>query len=94
MLFPSPEDLPNPGIDLTSLSLLHWQVGSLPLAPPGKPICRVIIIYNKVEFITFEVSQLEKHTLRPDSNQPKVFNALASISNLYTKEFISKYEEY
>ena len=30
-------DLPHPGIQPMSLSLLHWQAGSLPLAPPGKP---------------------------------------------------------
>ena len=30
---PSPGDAPNPRIELMSL-LLHWQVGSLPLAPP------------------------------------------------------------
>ena len=35
--FPPPGDLPGPGIKLGSLSLLQWQVGSLPLAPPGKP---------------------------------------------------------
>ena len=37
--FPPPGDLLNPEIELTftSLSLLHWQMGSLPLAPPGKP---------------------------------------------------------
>ena len=35
--FPSPGDLPNPGIELTSLASLAWQAGSLPLAPPGKP---------------------------------------------------------
>ena len=33
-----PGDLPNTGIKLTSLCPLHWQAGSLPLAPPGKPI--------------------------------------------------------
>ena len=33
---PLPGDLPNPGIKPTSPSLLHWQAGSLPLAPPGK----------------------------------------------------------
>ena len=38
LLCPSPGDLPNPGIKLGSLSLLHWCVGSLPLVPPGKPI--------------------------------------------------------
>ena len=28
--FPSPGDLPDPGIELTSLYLLDWQAGSLP----------------------------------------------------------------
>ena len=33
-----PGDLPGPEIEPESLtSNLHWQVGSLPLAPPGKP---------------------------------------------------------
>ena len=32
---PPPGDLPNPGIEPVSLtSNLHWQAGSLPLAPP------------------------------------------------------------
>ena len=37
--FPTPGDLPDPRIDPPALSsrLLHWQVDSLPLAPPGKP---------------------------------------------------------
>ena len=35
---PPPEDLPHPGIEPASItSLLDWQEGSLPLAPPGKP---------------------------------------------------------
>ena len=32
--FPSPGDLPQLGIEPTS-PLLHWQAGSLPLAPPS-----------------------------------------------------------
>ena len=32
--FPSPEDLPNPGIEPESPV---WQVDSLPSKPPGKP---------------------------------------------------------
>ena len=32
---PSSTDLPNPGIEPSSLSLLPGQVDSLPLAPPG-----------------------------------------------------------
>ena len=34
---PLPGDLPNPGLKPHLLSLLHWQAGSLPLLPPGKP---------------------------------------------------------
>ena len=34
---PTPGDLPNPGIKSMSLTFLHWQKGSLPLAPSGKP---------------------------------------------------------
>ena len=38
-----PGDLPNPGIELMSLYVfLHWQAGSLPLAPPGK---QVVVIF-------------------------------------------------
>ena len=32
-----PGDLLDPGIEPRLLSLLHWQAGSLPLVPPGKP---------------------------------------------------------
>ena len=34
---PPPGDLLNPGIEPTSLTALALQVGSLPLASPGKP---------------------------------------------------------
>ena len=38
MLCPPPGDLPYPGTKSISLTYnLHWQAGSLPLAPPGKP---------------------------------------------------------
>ena len=41
--FPSLGDLPNPGIELMCLmSNLHWQAGSLPLAPPGKPQVNIL----------------------------------------------------
>ena len=40
-LCPPPGDLPDPGIEPTFLSLLHWQMGSLPLTPPEKPSCLV-----------------------------------------------------
>ena len=34
---------PIQGLNSSLLGLLHWQVGSLLLAPPGKPICLSII---------------------------------------------------
>ena len=34
LLCPPPVNLPDSGIEP---SLLHWQAGSLPLVPPGKP---------------------------------------------------------
>ena len=36
--FLAPGHLPNLGIDPLPLYLLHWQAGSLQLAPPGKPL--------------------------------------------------------
>ena len=36
--FSPPGDLPDPGMELASLSLLHWQAGSVLLAPSGKTI--------------------------------------------------------
>ena len=34
--FPTPGDLPDPGIE-SNLRLLHWQAGSLPLHHQGSP---------------------------------------------------------
>ena len=45
LLCSPPGDLPNPGIDSHLLCLLHWLVGSLPLAPPGKPhVCVCVCV--------------------------------------------------
>ena len=57
-LFPTPRDLPNPGIEpaLCLPFLLHWQAGSLPPVPPGKPnlllyyiLCLFLIGLNSVK---------------------------------------------
>ena len=55
--FPSPGDLPDPGIDVTGFCYiyLHWQAGSLPLAPPGKPISN---------YVRFQKSQNSKKTVK------------------------------
>ena len=41
---PPPGNLPNSGIELASVYVcLHWQAGSLPLAPPGKPQMHTLV---------------------------------------------------
>ena len=46
-----PGDLPNPGIELTSLMSCALAAGSLPLAPPGKPLALVPTVLLSVSVI-------------------------------------------
>ena len=46
---PPPGDLTNPEVE--PLCLLHWQAGSLPLAPPGKPFLSAYCVATTVLFI-------------------------------------------
>ena len=43
---PPPGDLPNSRIQCVSHVCLHWQAGSLPLVPPGKPTW--LTLFNSV----------------------------------------------
>ena len=45
--FTSPGGLPSPGLNLRLLRLLHWQMASLPLVPPGKPFTREWVRANQ-----------------------------------------------
>ena len=53
---PLPGDLPDPGIEPVTLSLLNWQAGPLPLAPPGKPVG---MVSNKVLSSINTLSQIK-----------------------------------
>ena len=46
---PLPGDVPDQGSNQHLLCLLHWQVGSLPLTPPGKPERRVYPTMNECD---------------------------------------------
>ena len=47
--FSPPGDLPDPGIEPTSItSNLHWQAGCLPLAAPGKHKAAVVHMHNEI----------------------------------------------
>ena len=52
--FPSPEDLPNPGVEPRSPAL---QADSLPSEPPGKPIKAMVIKIVKAEIILFLIGE-------------------------------------
>ena len=65
---PSSGDLPDPGTEPASINVcLHWQAGSLPLAPPGKPLL----------FNTFECLLCAKYQRIPSQacNSPTTFQA-------------------
>ena len=47
--FPSPGDLPDSGIEQYLIMSPASQVGSLPLAPPGKPIGFLLYYKNQSE---------------------------------------------
>ena len=40
---PPPGGFPNPGVETSLLHFLSCQAGSLPLAPPGKPLIRLLL---------------------------------------------------
>ena len=56
---PFPGYLPDPGIELMSfLCFLHWQAGTLTLAPPGKPLHITFLKMQYVlaaKFLTFRL---------------------------------------
>ena len=60
LLFPSPREF-SEGLSLSLLHLLHWQKGSLPLAPPGKPTA----ITNNLWMLTVLPSVLKTLYLFP-----------------------------
>jgi len=45
---PPPGDLPDPGTEPVVLMTPEWQAGSLLLAPPGKPLMRMVARQREV----------------------------------------------
>ena len=50
---------PTQGLNPHLLHLLHWQVGSLPLEPPGKPSCKALGIFLSLLVSQFSQRQNE-----------------------------------
>ena len=76
VLFPPPGYLPNPGIEPASLCLLHWQAGSLPLAPPGNDSgFNFLVSFNPI--------------LREEIfNLPKVNVSISALDSILLLDFI------
>ena len=75
------------GLNLHLLCLLHWQVGSLPLAPPVKPHKTVLLTIitmlciRSAEFIHHLVASLYlQHLLNPSTSHCLLTIILTSIS--------------
>ena len=64
---PPSGDLPDPGIEPAFLYLLRWQVGSLPLASPGKPWERLNgrqILYSSTNMWYLELSNSQRQEVQ------------------------------
>ena len=61
------------GLNPRLLGLLHWQAGSLPLVPPGKPMLNTslsgVYPYNTLPLMVIVTNQKEGHSVTklPDS---------------------------
>ena len=84
---PSPGDLPDPGINPHLLCLLHWQAGSLPLAPPGEPILELCIDQYWHVLSLWKWKLLSRDSLQPNGlyspwNSPGQNTGVGSLSLL------------
>ena len=84
--FPSPEDLPNPGIKPKSPTL---QADSLPPEPQGKPTIRLVVItlvgcvWDFSHEVTFKLRSEAKEALasgRKDGDEPKITGGKYSVT--------------
>ena len=50
MPWPTSGVLPIPAIETAVSHLLHWQAGSLPLAPPGEPLKQINLKATRLSF--------------------------------------------
>ena len=74
VLFPSPGDLPNPGIKPRSPAL---RVDSLPAEPPGKPyLCSYLSV-----FLLFLLSQVSSSSTSERANNHQSENSLQNINS-------------
>ena len=100
---PPPGDLPMRGSNPHLLCLLHWQVGSLPLAPSGKPHLLIFtegilwfpvsILLARVSFESFTSFAFSLQYWRRDQKRDANFlNIYLKKGNKMQREVIKKIE--
>ena len=81
---PPPGDLPNSGIEPHLLCLLHWQAGSLPLAPPRKPLLFRMFL-SKTGYLLFllflSVTVHSRRLSALSSYFPQIYHPVASSTS-------------
>ena len=73
---------PTQGWSLLLLCLLHWQAGSLPLAPPGKPSGNTGVIFSFFQALSIYIKKkksLEKRNALLIGEQKKHMERLSSV---------------
>ena len=91
---PPPGDFPTPGIKhaIYFLPFLHWQVGSLPLAPPEKPPSRKVseFIFSQRKRFIFLKGSGNRLSYLVALQPPVWFGALSHVQPVDLSESTSK----
>ena len=93
LLFPSPEDLPNPGIEPAPLKAPALQVDSLPLGHQGSPKMWYVYIYIHFNLGTYDIYHIiytciythkMKYSHKKEQNSV-IFNTVDGLGKLYAR---------
>ena len=93
LLFPSPEDLPNPGIEPAPLKAPALQVDSLPLGHQGSPKMWCVYIYIHFNLGTYDIYHIiytciythkMKYSHKKEQNSV-IFNTVDGLGKFYAR---------
>ena len=76
--------------DQTSISYLHWQVGSLPLAPPGKQVCSRKNSKTASEFLSQSPSSIREELCNSQQGNSSLEIQFSSLVKITTSQVRGK----
>ena len=76
--------------DQTSISYLHWQVGSLPLAPPGKQVCSRKNSKTASEFLSQSPSSIREELCNSQQGNSSLEIQFSSLVKIPTSQVRGK----